>query len=122
MATTRLVEPRDLARARTKNSPERLVGRGLLYLLAVIGSCLFMGPFFFTITSSLKSVPEVHAFPPTLFPAVPQWHNYVDIFRIPGVPYALFYRNTAIITCLVLLGTVATAAASAYGLSLIHIS
>jgi len=61
-----------------------------------------MGPFVFTVGSSLKTVAEIHAFPPTLFPAVPQWQNYVSIFTIPGVPYAIFYRNTIIIAVLVL--------------------
>ncbi len=104
-----------LVAGRSGNLWVRSLGRGVLYLLAIVGAILFMGPFVFTVTSSLKSIPEVHAFPPTLFPAVPQWGNYVDIFTIPGVPYALFYRNTALITLLVLTGAVVTAAASAYG-------
>src|SRR6185437_5642180 len=96
-------------------SAPRLAGRAVLYVLAVLGAGVFMGPFFFTVASSLKTIPEIHAFPPTLLPAVPQWQNYVTIFTLPGVPYALFYRNTVIIAVLVLLGAVATAAASAYG-------
>ncbi len=91
------------------------LGRLLLYALAILCSCLFMGPFLFTVSSSLKSIPEVHAFPPTILPSVPQWHNYIDIFKIEGVPYALFYRNTAIITFGALIGTVITSAASAFG-------
>jgi ABC-type glycerol-3-phosphate transport system permease component len=74
-----------------------------------------MGPFLFTVLSSLKSVPEVHALPPTLLPAVPQWHNYVEVFTVPGVPFDAFYRNSLIITGLGVLGTVTTATASAYG-------
>jgi multiple sugar transport system permease protein len=89
--------------------------RVLLYLIAVLLACVFMGPFLFTVMSSLKSIPEIHAFPPTLIPAVPQWINYVTIFQIPGVPYAQFYLNTAIITLTATLGTVITATASAYG-------
>lgn len=91
------------------------LGRALLYALAILGAALFMGPFLFTVSSSLKSIPEIHAFPPTLLPAVPQWRNYVDIFTIPGVPYARFYANTAMITLAAVFGTVITAAASAYG-------
>jgi multiple sugar transport system permease protein len=89
--------------------------RFVLYLLAVVCSALFMGPFLFTVFSSLKSVPEIHLFPPTLLPAVPQWHNYVDVFTIPGVPFDVFYLNSFIITTLAVLGTVTTATASAYG-------
>lgn len=91
------------------------IGRAVLYVIAILCSCLFMGPFLFSLSSSLKSIPEIHAFPPTLFPSVPQWQNYVKVFQIPGVPFALFYRNTVIITALSVTGTVITATASAYG-------
>jgi multiple sugar transport system permease protein len=99
------------APAGRRGVPERI----LLYLLAVLGACLFMGPFLFTVTSSLKTAAEIRAFPPTLFPAVPQWGNYAQIFTIPGVPYARFYVNTAIITLAATAGAVVTAAAAAYG-------
>ena len=46
---------------------------------------------------------------------MPQWQNYLEIFRLPGVPYAQFYLNTAIITLSATAGAVITAAASAYG-------
>ncbi len=92
-----------------------LLGRALLYAIAVFLSFLFMGPFLFSAFSSLKSVQEIHAFPPTLFPEVPQWGNYVRIFQIKGVPFGQFYLNTAIITLTATIGTVATAAIAAYG-------
>jgi multiple sugar transport system permease protein len=95
--------------------PVHTIGRLVLYALAVLMACVFMGPFLFTITSSLKSIPEIHAFPPILFPAVPQWQNYITIFQIPGVPYAQFYVNTAIITVTATAGAVITATVSAYG-------
>src|SRR5207302_2881758 len=95
--------------------PGRIFARVVLYTLAVVLAVLFMGPFTFAALSSLKSVPEIHAFPPTLFPAVPQWQNYVTIFTIPGVPYAQFYFNSVVITLSATLGTVITACVSAYG-------
>jgi ABC-type glycerol-3-phosphate transport system permease component len=93
----------------------RIAARVVLYALAFVAAVLFMGPFLFSVTSSLKTPAEIRAFPPTLFPAVPQWQNYVQIFQMPGIPYARFYLNTAIITLTATLGGVMTAAASAYG-------
>src|SRR5689334_6264676 len=110
-----LTSPVNTALAPNRRPLRSFAGRVVLYLLAIAGSCLFMGPFLFTVLSSLKSIPEIHAFPPTLFPAVPQWHNYVDVFTIPGVPFALFYRNSLIITILVVIGTVLTSSIAAYG-------
>ena len=44
-------------------------GRGILYLLAAIGAILFIGPFLFALSGSLKSAAEMHVFPPPLLPA-----------------------------------------------------
>lgn len=116
MATTvRVAAAPSLAGVRRRNGSRPLAGRLLLYLLAILGAGVFMGPFLFTIASSLKTVAEIHAFPPTLLPKVPQWQNYVSVFTIPGVPFALFYRNTVVIAALVLLGAMTTSAVSAYG-------
>lgn len=119
-ATTAAAAEADLTRTSSAERPAGSKGargpeRVLLYVLAFLGACLFMGPFLFTVSSSLKSVAEIRAFPPTLFPEVPQWGNYLEIFRIPGVPYARFYANTAIITLAATAGAVITAATSAYG-------
>jgi ABC-type glycerol-3-phosphate transport system permease component len=111
-ARTQLL-PRIAGRQRSRAGGS--VSRALLYLGVTLAALAFMGPFIFTVSSSLKAPSEMHVFPPTLFPAVPQWSNYLDIFQIQYVPYALFYRNTIIITLTALVGAVASASATAYG-------
>ena len=87
-------------------------GRALLYVLAITTAILFMAPFFWTISSSLKSVTEIFIFPPTMFPAVPQWGNYAEVWR--RVPFATFTLNTLIITTLSVVGTLLTSSLVAY--------
>jgi ABC-type glycerol-3-phosphate transport system permease component len=93
--------------------PSRLV----LYVTVVAGAVVFMLPFFFALTSSLKTASEIRLFPPTLFPAVPQWGNYPSLFVVENLPYGTWYRNSVIITILSTTGTVLSASASAYGFS-----
>ena len=73
---------------------------------------MFLAPFYWTIASSLKSVTEIFLFPPTWFPAEPQWGNYPEVFQ--RVPFALFTLNSTIVTSLALLGTLLTSSLVAY--------
>ena len=64
--------------------------RIFLYAGSVLLAVMFSSPFVFSVASSLKTVAEIHAFPPTLLPAVAQWENYTTVFSLKGVPFAQF--------------------------------
>jgi ABC-type glycerol-3-phosphate transport system permease component len=87
-------------------------GRGILYLIALLSSAVFMFPFVWTILSSLKTGGELFRFPPTWFPAVPQPQNYLKVFEI--VPWALWTWNSVLVATLSTLGAVFTAAIVGY--------
>ena len=102
--------------AQTRRSAARLrPGRLLLYLIAIVASLLFMGPFVFTVGTALKSPGELYAFPPTLWPKLPQPQNFITVFTYPKIPFAGWYLNTVVITALAVVGTVLSATAAAYG-------
>jgi ABC-type glycerol-3-phosphate transport system permease component len=86
-----------------------------LYVLALVAALLFSIPFFWTISSSLKSVTELYVFPPSWWPAEPQWQNYVSVFTI--APFARFLLNTVVVTALAMVGQILSASAVAYGFS-----
>lgn len=105
--------------ARTLNLPgirsvsgRRLLGRGLLYVLAIVGSIIFLFPFVWTILSSLKSASELVRFPPTWFPAVPQPQNYAKVFEI--VPWGRWMWNTTYVAALSTIGAVLSSALVGY--------
>lgn len=91
--------------------------RLLLHVVVILGAILFMAPFLFTLSSSLKTPQELRIFPPSIFPAVPQWGNYPSLFEFANLPYGTWYENSVIITVLATIGTVLSAGASAYGFS-----
>jgi multiple sugar transport system permease protein len=90
-----------------------VIGRAVVYLAVVVIAVLFFTPFLWTITTSLKRVDEVYLYPPTLFPQVPQFGNYPEVFQ--QVPFGLWFRNSAIIAVLGTLGTVCSTTVVAYG-------
>ncbi|HUX87129.1 MAG TPA: carbohydrate ABC transporter permease [Chloroflexota bacterium] len=98
-----------------RTSPDRQASRLLLYAVVIVGAIVFMLPFLFALTSSLKTPQEIRIFPPTVFPAVPQWKNYPTLFEMANLPYGIWYDNSLIITILATVGTVLSASASAYG-------
>ena len=95
----------------------RIARRVALYALAALLVAIFMGPFLWTIASSLKTSRETALYPPILFPATPRWENYAEVFNNPAVPMALFALNSIQVAVLSVIGTVVTATLVAYGFS-----
>jgi multiple sugar transport system permease protein len=93
-----------------------LIDPGRLFLYVFVWAlCLMFGfPLFWTLMSSLKTAPEMFAFPPPLVPAVPQWDNYRDVLIIPRIPVLRWAWNSTIIVVLGTLGTVMSASLVAY--------
>jgi len=82
------------------------------YLAMTALALLFCFPFFWTISSSLKTGPETHFVPPTFLPAVPQWGNYVRIWS--AQPVAVWMSNSVLIVVATVPGAVITATLVAY--------
>ncbi len=78
----------------------RLLRRGwyfiVVYALLLLGAALFMVPFVWMISTSLKEPQQVYAFPPQWIPDPVRWQNYPEGWT--KLPYTLFLRNTLIIT------------------------
>jgi multiple sugar transport system permease protein len=56
----------------------RAAGYGILIVTALF---LFI-PIFFLLVNALKVDSEFHTWPPTIFPAVPQWSNFIQLFQV----------------------------------------
>jgi len=74
----------------------------VVYLLLAIVSLIAIVPFLWMLSTSLKTVLESSTYPPTLLPAVPQWHDYADV--LSAVPFLTFLRNTVFYSTAVTLG------------------
>ncbi len=96
----------------------RRAERALLYAVLLVLAVPFVFPFWWMLTSSLKSANEIFAYPPRLVPEVWQWQNLVDIFTYQ--PFARHYFNSLYIACVVTIGTIAVASLAGYAFARIR--
>jgi multiple sugar transport system permease protein len=89
-----------------------ILRRSLLHLLLILGSIVMIIPFFWMLSSSLKTLNEMYVFPPIWIPNRFLWQNYVYMFN--SAPWGIFLWNTVKITFFVVLGHLITGSMGAY--------
>jgi multiple sugar transport system permease protein len=87
----------------TSRTLQRRLGHTLVYLLLLLGAVVIMTPLWWMLTTAIKQPSEVFSFPPTFWPKVVQWRNFIDIFE--KAPFLTYFRNTLFITLMDLVGT-----------------
>jgi multiple sugar transport system permease protein len=89
--------------------------------LALLGVCaLFILPFLWMFSTSLKSGQAVVETPPRLLPHPPHPKNYWDVLNSEKMNFPLFTRNTLIIAILSVAGVTLSSAVVAYGFAKIR--
>lgn len=78
--------------------------RWLIHLALTVGTIATIGPFIWMILTSFKTVTESMAIPPTIFPKLWQFSNFVEAFKI--IPYKDLYVNTIVFTVVTTIGQV----------------
>jgi ABC-type glycerol-3-phosphate transport system permease component len=74
---------------------------------------IFLAPLFWLISTSLKTDQQLGVWPPVWIPNPIVWENYLKAWN--AAPFALYTRNTLIITGLGLLGQLVSSCVVAYG-------
>lgn len=96
-----------------RKAPAQTVGYGLLYLLLIAGSIAMLVPLFWTLSTSLKTLPQINAWPPRFLPDPIAWGNYAEVFRIQ--PIGRYFANTMVLVIAAEIGSLITCAFVAYG-------
>jgi len=99
------------------------VKRCCVHLVLLAGAAFCVLPFFWMVSTSLKTTQEVNRVPPQLVPADPQWSNYPEaITRAAsiGVPFIRCFANSAIVGLIVTLGVLVTSLLAGYAFSLME--
>ena len=88
--------------------------RALLYAVLILTSIVMIGPFYWTVATSLKPPGDIFASPPKWIPNPFTLQNYRDVLRL--LPFERYFLNSVIVTsCIVGLNVVFdTAAAYAF--------
>ena len=85
---------------------------GLLCLLGLV----FLAPFAWMVSTSLKPLNETMSLPPRWIPGVVQWRNYGDAINAMGY-FWRYVGNTFFVCLMSVIGTVMSSALAAYGFS-----
>jgi multiple sugar transport system permease protein len=86
-----------------------------VYLLLAVGALIFILPFLFMLTTSVKPMDQIHAIPYRFIPDPIRLQNYVDAFTVQ--PLGRQFLNTAFVTVLSVIGTVASCTLAGWGFS-----
>jgi multiple sugar transport system permease protein len=108
-------EPLPPRRKEAGRSPARKAGRVLGYAVMIIAAAALLLPFFWMITSSVKTPNEVFSVPVKWFPETWVWSNYVEIWTQSGM--LTWIRNTLLLAVVVTILQVVTGSFAAYGFS-----
>lgn len=98
-------------RGLTKQQRKRL-GDVIALILLTVGSVTMMVPFLWMVFTSLKSLPEIYAYPPQFLPEQWLWGNYLEAWTL--LPFDKFFRNSAIVSICVVLGQLFTCSLAGY--------
>jgi multiple sugar transport system permease protein len=105
---------RDPSRNRTK----RLLRGFLTHLVLIPAAAVFIIPFLWMISTSLKPNSQLFAYPPIWIPNPIQWENYPK--SVTYVPFFSYLLNTLIISVFSVVGVVVSSSLVAYSLARIH--
>jgi ABC-type glycerol-3-phosphate transport system permease component len=92
-----------------------LLRTGSITIILAAVSSAFVVPLAWMLSVSIHDARGVFQQPFTWFPAQPRWENYPEVMAL--VPFGRYFLNTAIVTGLVLVGTLLSCSLVAYGFS-----
>ena len=87
---------------------------GLLCVLAIP----FVFPTWWMVTSSVKPISDIFAFPPEIIPRAFDWSTYEQVFKLQ--PFAQQYWNSCYIAALVTIGTMVVSSFAGYAFARIR--
>lgn len=110
--------PRALQTDRPPGAWNKLAETIVAHALLITVSAIFMVPFFWMVSGSLKTGADLNAFPVVWFPHTLTLENYIAGLQV--FPFGRYLFNTLVICAFSMLGAVLSSSFVAYGLSRIE--
>jgi multiple sugar transport system permease protein len=101
----------------SRETKERIRGIAV-HILLIPAALVFLLPFLWMLSTSLKPDSQLFAYPPIWIPNPLKWENYPT--SVTYVPFFLYLRNTLIIAISSMVGVVASSSLAAYSLARIR--
>lgn len=87
----------------------------IAYIILIIGSVSMLLPFFWMVSTSLKTPAEAVAQPPVWIPTVPQFSNYARALEV--APFGRYFLNSVLITTISTIGELVFTILAAFAFS-----
>lgn len=100
-------------RVRLWGSHEIQPGKLIAHVVLLMGAVVFVFPFVWLVSTSVKPDYELFAFPPVIIPSTFRWDNYTRM--LDYLPFFLFLKNTFYVTVMNVVGTLIASSMVAYG-------
>lgn len=99
-----------------QNKNKKFLGDSIFYIFVIALGFTMIYPVAWMIMSSLKPDTEIFNNAISLIPGQFMWENYIEGWRgFGGIGFDVYFRNTIIITGIVVIGTMITGSLVAYG-------
>ena len=95
MSAQKTMQERDMKKVTSKQRVGKIVGKTLTYAFLITMAIIVIFPFYWMLISSVKSLTEYNANPPTLFPRNIFFSNYVEAFTAANL--GQLFLNTVIV-------------------------
>ena len=95
--------------SRTRFEP----GMALIYSLLIVGAVVTITPLLWTLSTSLKTVRQLSAWPPEWIPNPIAWSNYSEALTM--LPFDRYFVNTMVLVVAAEIGALVTCSFVAYG-------
>ena len=97
---------------RTRTHRRKVVGQVVAYVMTTVLAIVFLIPFLWMVSTSLKTQPDLVRIPPRWIPDPIAWGNYVDAWL--AQPFDKFFMNTVLYTVLTTIGLLVSSSLVAY--------
>jgi len=96
----------------------RLLGTIVLHVVMYALAIIAVAPFLWMVLTSFKELGDILTFPPSWWPKVFIWQNYVDAFD--AAPFGRYYLNSLVVAFAVMAGQMITCSMAAYAFARLH--
>jgi multiple sugar transport system permease protein len=116
MSATGLIQQKRV-QARSQLISYKIMWITLAWAMVILFCALYLFPWLWLLSTSLKSPQQIVQLPPTWIPNPVRWDNY--LIGVTYIKFFLYLFNTLVICLAVVVGTLISCSLVAYGLSLI---
>lgn len=95
-----------------KSNAWHYIGKFFVYLVLILGAAIFLIPFLWMISASLKESKDVFNYPIQWIPDVIHWENYAEIWN--RINLLTYFGNTAKLTIIITAIQIVTSTLAAY--------